>query len=59
MVFTKKQQHFTLTSAPALCFFTTFEVSRGNSNWLLKNYGFTCNAISSLVRMCKSLSNEM
>ena len=40
--FCTKQQHFTMSSAPAHCFFTA---SRGSSNQSLKNYGFINNTI--------------
>ena len=59
--FHTKQQHFPLSSAPAHQFFYSFEVSRGSSNWSLKNYGFICNAIFffTCTHAHKALSNEM
>ena len=48
-----KTAAFSLSSASAHHFFSRFEVSWGDSNHSLKNYGFLCNAIfSSCVNMC-------
>jgi len=40
-----QNKYFTLSSEPAHCFFHSFEVSQGASNWSLKNCGLIYDAI--------------
>jgi len=52
--FRTKQQHFSLTSALAMLF-SRFEVTQGDSNRSLKNYGFLYDAI---VFTCSMRTNH-
>ena len=42
--------HCPLLSLQPIAFFSTFEVSRGGLNYLLKNYGFLCDAMFFFMR---------
>jgi len=55
--FHTKRQHFTLSIAPAHCFFTSLKSHEALLNWSLKNYGFIEVPFSSYMH--KLLSNEM
>ena len=61
MIFTQNSSIFHWALHQPINFFYSFEVSRGSSNWSLKNYGFICNVIFffTCTHAHKALSNEM
>ena len=56
--FCTKQQHFPLSSAPVHRFFSRFEVTRGDSNRSLKNYGFLYDAIFLQLYACAQITQQ-